>query len=350
MDFFARLYSHYGSKLTVYYSPGNLGILTPPVAMDWAVPVGIMRRLFGQLAWQPGIAGLPILRGDVVVLSGNPRHLSTLALFFRAKLRGAKVIWWGHLWSSTSRNWRQFLRYGPMSIADALLFYTDDEVEAYKVGAIGYHDRHPIAALNNGIDITPILPLRCPYIASEREYALLFIGRLTQKSGLEIGLEALADLGSIAPTLYVIGDGVQQQKLQAHAVKLGLQEKIVWCGAMTDETKIAAIANRCRAFLYPGEVGLSLIHAMAYGLPVIVHNDRSRHMPEIAAFLDGKTGLAFAYKNPKSLVSTIVNGLADNTQLNSWSKYTNDIVGPSYTTKNMATRFIALIDKLEGME
>ena len=37
-----------------------------------------------------------------------------------------------------------------------------------------------------------------------------------------------------------------------------------------------------RIFVYPGEVGLSLIHAMAYGLPCLVHSDRLKHMPEIS--------------------------------------------------------------------
>ena len=32
----------------------------------------------------------------------------------------------------------------------------------------------------------------------------------------------------------------------------------------------------------PGAVGLSLIHAMAYGLPCLVHSNRLQHMPEIA--------------------------------------------------------------------
>ena len=72
---------------------------------------------------------------------------------------------------------------------------------------------------------------------------------------------------------------------------------------MAEEPDIAQIANRCRLFVYPGGVGLSLIHAMAYGLPSIIHDDRWRHMPEIAAFQDGRTGRTFEREDPGSLAS-----------------------------------------------
>ena len=43
------------------------------------------------------------------------------------------------------------------------LFYTDEEVTAYK-NSNGKNDRRPISALNNGINIDPIKNLRTPYI------------------------------------------------------------------------------------------------------------------------------------------------------------------------------------------
>lgn len=307
-----------------------------------------MRLLPGGLLWQPGVSGLSVLRGDIVVLSGNPRQLSAVALLIRAKLCGARIVWWGHYWSSTSRRWRQMLRLVPMALSDAILFYTDAEVDAFQREAFLIGRVRHVAALNNGINIEPIERLLHPYSAIERDPALLFIGRLTEKAALCLGLEALALLGERAPVLHVIGDGEQRGVLQARSRDLGLEGQIVWHGALTDEAKIAEIANRCRAFFYPGEVGLSLIHAMAYRLPAIVHDRPRLHMPEIAAFRDGETGLSFAYGDADALARTISTMLADAAQLDAFAEAAAGIVGPSFTTQDMARRFEALVDRLQG--
>src|SRR5690606_35591262 len=116
-------------------------------------------------------------------------------------------------------------------------------------------------ALNNGVDVEPIQALRKPYSA-ERGREILFIGRLTAKAELPLLLEALALDRLRGAHLHVIGDGAMRGSLEEHARRLGIDERISWHGGTTDEKAIADIANRCRIFVYPGDVGLSLLHAM----------------------------------------------------------------------------------------
>jgi glycosyltransferase involved in cell wall biosynthesis len=346
-NFFERISCVYGSSFMLLHAGAHLSVLTDICDPPWARLTGAMCRLPFGLEWQPGIAFLPLRRGDVLVLCGNPRQLSMIILLLRAQWRGARTVWWGHYWSSTSRRWRQILRLLPMALADAILFYTDAEVDAFRREAFFTGRVRYVAALNNGIDIEPIRQLRQPYTAIERDLALLFIGRLTEKAGLGLGLAALARLGEEAPVLHVIGDGEQRGVLQARARDLGLNDRIVWHGALTDEARIAEIANRCRAFVYPGEVGLSLIHAMAYRLPSIVHDRPQLHMPEIAAFRDAETGLSFACGDADALARCISALLADAAQLDAFSTATAEIVGPSFTTQDMASRFEALVARLK---
>lgn len=348
MDFFERLARHYGGALKVMFSPGTQWTLTNPIDRSWAQPIGEIRALPGGFLWQKGGAFVPLAKGDIVVLSGNPRQLSALVLLMRARLAGTRIIWWSHYWSASSRRWRQALRSGPMSMADAILFYTDDEVARYRATVSGARDHRPVAALNNGLDLATIRPLRTAYHAATRDNALLFIGRLMLKSRLGLGLEALARLGEAAPVLHVIGDGEDAPVLRARTVALGLADKVVWHGKMTEEPEIAAITNRCRAFLYPGEVGLSLIHAMAYGLPAILHDNLCQHMPEIAAFRDGETGLTFDQNDAGDLSRAIAEALADPDRLDGWSAQIATIVGPGFSTEDMARRFIALVDDMEA--
>ncbi|NVZ08089.1 glycosyltransferase family 4 protein [Allochromatium humboldtianum] len=349
INFFDRLWQFYGDKINVYFSPTNMGALTDRVIEhSWARRLGQIRQIAYGFYWQEDASSINIEPKDIVVLSGNPRQLSTLVLLAKARFIGAKTIWWGHYWSSTSRVWRQLIRQIPMTAADALLFYTDLEVAEYRETHRGIIDPRPVVALNNGLDIEPIVARRAIFIPQIRDNALIFIGRLTEKANLNLGLEALHVLGSHAPHLHILGDGEEGSSLKAYAVTLGISERITWHGGTVDEERIAAVANICKAFLYPGEVGLSLIHAMAYGLPAIVHNNRWRHMPEIAAFIPGETGVSFESNNVASLTKCINDTFNDDDKLMHWSQNACRVTLNSFNTVDMSKRFIALVDQLQA--
>lgn len=339
---FNRLACKLGPSFSVHASPGKLGVLTERTSrFAWERPLGPMRRLLPGLEWQPGALSIPIARGDVVVVSGAPRCLSNMALLLKARWKGARTIWWGHYWSSTSRPWRAGLRMVLMRLAGAILFYTDREVGEYL--ATRRNNHKPISALNNGIETDEIVRLREPYDPTLRPRDLLLIGRLTEKAEVGLLLEALATSGCAGITLDVVGGGEEEQSLRRHAGELGLDGRIEWHGGTTDEPRIAAIANRCRLFVYPGSVGLSLIHAFAYGLPAIVHDGRWRQGPEIAALSAGENGVAFREGNAESLAQTIRTLLDDPPGMKRMSTDAIALVGRTFNTKDMADRFYELI-------
>ena len=347
LSFFDRIWRCFGDNFIVYYSPISMGVLTEErPSYAWARVIGIMKQIGIGIYWQSGAISIQIQPGDIVVISGNPRQLSTLVLLAKARLSRAKTIWWGHYWSSTSRTWRQAIRQFLMAAADALMFYTDLEVAEYRKTHFGINDRRPVFALNNGLDTETIAARRKKYIPHDREDSLLFIGRLTKKANLALALDALQALGAHAPHLHVIGEGKEEATLKSRAAALNLNDRITWHGGITNEDEIAAIANRCRAFLYPGEVGLSLIHAMAYGLPAIVHHDRWRHMPEIAAFVLGETGATFVVDNSNSLAKCINDALSDEKQLVRWSDNACQITRESFNTLDMSKRFVDFVNQL----
>lgn len=347
LDFFERVERRFGERFTVYYSQTDMGALTASISdRRWARRLSPMRALLPGLEWQPGVLSTPVRRGDIVVVCGGPRTISSMLMLIWAGLRGAKTVWWGHYWSGTSKTHRFFLRRQLMRLASALLFYTDQEVEEYKVSH-GKHDRRIVTALNNGIDVDPIAALRAPYDPAKRDKAVLFIGRLTAKAELPLLLKALADprLGDVR--LEVIGDGEERRLLEALAGTLALGDRIVWHGGTTDEAAIARIANNCRLFVYPGGVGLSLLHAMAYGLPVVVHDDRRAQMPEIAAFYRAGNGLSFRRGDSAALANALVLAFERVTVDRTWSDAAIGVTENDFNTKEMAERFCKLMAHLE---
>jgi glycosyltransferase involved in cell wall biosynthesis len=346
-DFFDRLYKRYGDAFEVAYSETVLdGFPQDDSCFKWARKIGPLRTLVNGLEWQTGAVRLPVSSRDVLVVAGTPRMITTLILLLKARLVGARTVWWGHYWSSTSKTWRFFLRLPMMLLAHGVLFYTDVECSEYRA-LTGGLDRRPMSALNNGIAVDQIQKLRQDYSAETRPASLLFIGRLTEKAHLTMLLEAMTYANCADIKLHVIGWGSAGPALQTKALELGIDTRVTWHGALVDEERIAEIANQCRAFVYPGPVGLSLIHSMAYGLPAILHSNRWRHGPEIAAFTDGQTGVAFQPNDAADLAQKVATLIPDTDTLNGLSREALAITSSSFNTREMARRFGDFIDALQ---
>ncbi len=348
LDFFKRLSAALGPRFHMHYSPGDLGALTrSEQKFDWERRLPPMRWLLPGVLWQPGVLKIPLRRGDQMIVCGNPRELSMLLLLLKAHCSGVYTIWFGNYWIYSSTKLRFSLRMLLMKMSDAVLFYTDLETEQYYAG-IGKNDTRLISAVNNGIDVEPIKQRRIAYTAESRPRDLMFVGRLQLKTGLDILIRALASPAMQGINLNVIGDGEQRDALMAQAIEAGVANRIFWHGATVDETKIAKIMNQSRLFVYPGPVGLSLLHAMAYGLPAVVSTDEALSNAELAAFKDGETGRSFLYGDPAHLAETIASVIDDNILLQSWSREAVRLTTETFNTEKMAERVLDILGRTKA--
>lgn len=348
VPFFNRLAERLGTDFRVYASHepslGALNACDKPHA--WQRPLMPLKSVLPGLNWQPGVIAIPLEKGDILVVSGQPRTLSTLVLLVKARASGARTIWWGHFWSSTSKRWRAVIRFALMSLSEVILFYTDQEVDESRArGSITRQKK--VYALNNGLDTKYISQFRDDYDPQARNRDLLFIGRLIDKAEIELLIRALATPECGEVTADIIGDGPHLPKLRQLAQKLGVSGRIRWFGSIIKEDEIARIANQCKIFVYPGSVGLSLIHGFAYGLPAIVHNDRWTQMPEIAAHQPGRTGSGFESRSSSSLANAIAGLLSQPDRLKAFSDQALEVVTSSYNVDDMTQRFCALVEFLK---
>ena len=345
IDFFQRLYNRYGNNFMVYYSPTKMGALTDENDnFSWAKPIGTIAHPIKGVEWQRRAIRVPIKRGDVVIVCGAPRTLSTLVVLLLARAKGAKTVWWGQYWGANSTELKKTIRMFLSKMSDCLLFYTDQEALQY---AEDNNDDRPTGALNNGISISKIKEYRLEYDPVKRANNILFIGRLTRKANLTLLLQALSDERLTSCTLHVVGDGDEEETLRQLAKDQGVEKRIVWYGGISDERKIADVANLCSVFVYPGQVGLSLIHAMAYGLPCIIHNTKKRHMPEIAAFEADVTGSAFCEGSSQSLATSLVEMMVNNVEMRQMSANCITSIDDDFNTESMARRFGTFIKSIQ---
>jgi glycosyltransferase involved in cell wall biosynthesis len=92
--------------------------------------------------------------------------------------------------------------------------------------------------------------------------------------------------------------------------------------------------------LHRGAIGLSLLQAFGYGLPVVTHDRILEHNPEIAALEDGGSGLLFPRGDAPALARRLAQLCADEPLRLRLSARALETVTRTYTLENMVARFV----------
>ena len=102
-----------------------------------------------------------------------------------------------------------------------------------------------------------------------------------------------------------IGNGSEYGKLKSLVDHLNITDQVWFYGACYDERTNAELIVNADLCVAPGNVGLTAMHSMVFGCPVISHNDFKWQMPEFESIIQGKTGDFFEKDNIDSLCDTI---------------------------------------------
>lgn len=121
---------------------------------------------------------------------------------------------------------------------------------------------------------------------------IIFIGRLTKVKKLDMVVDALASLRDNGEhyNLIFVGDGIEAENLKAKVKGLGLSDQVWFYGACYDEKTNAELIYNADLCVSPGNVGLTAMHSLMFGCPVITHNCFEWQMPEYEAIQGSETG------------------------------------------------------------
>lgn len=104
---------------------------------------------------------------------------------------------------------------------------------------------------------------------------ILFVGRLDQEKRVDELIHAFAQLPKDLPArLEIVGDGAHREDWKALAAKVGIADRTVFHGFISEEELLAAY-GRCDIFVMPGVAELQslvTLESMAAGKPVIAAN------------------------------------------------------------------------------
>lgn len=345
----------YGDKLEVWAADRvgqHISLPLKDVKYDYSHSINIKHGIWTQ----KGLSLDGLKRGDVLVVSGDVHNVSSLRMAIRAKSRGIKVVWWGQLWSASSTKFKVAVRlFIAKQVSDVFLCYTNKGASYLK--AHGFEGCR-VFATGNTIDQKPVKAAAAEWdnekllrFQSQKEIAgknlLLLCGVLKPKVKLRLLIQAMADRRMIAAdtVLAIIGDGDTKKANVELAKALGISDRVIWIDATRDQQIMAPWFLSAKVYVYPGSIGLSILHAFSYGLPVVTHGNADHQMPEFEVMEDGKTGLVFEEENVDDMIEKVVSLLKDRDRLTRMKKYCMEKASSSYSMDNMVDNFCNAIDR-----
>jgi glycogen(starch) synthase len=150
----------------------------------------------------------------------------------------------------------------------------------------------------------------------ERSLKLLFVGRLVPEKGLEVALAALAytvqELGHDGASLDIIGNGSEEyiNRLREIITSLNLREQVRLVGPLQRRQVLARYATYDSLLvpsLWVEPFGMTVVEAMARGLPVIAAN----HGGPAEIIADGQDGRLVPPGDPVALAHALVELVSD---------------------------------------
>jgi glycosyltransferase involved in cell wall biosynthesis len=90
----------------------------------------------------------------------------------------------------------------------------------------------------------------------------------------------LPHLVRLKAKLLVIGEEADSGMFRREVQKLGCESLVEWLPAIYDHEKLKKSFDGAIAYVSPGHVGLGVVHAFGYGVPVITIEGEN-HSPEI---------------------------------------------------------------------
>lgn len=175
--------------------------------------------------------------------------------------------------------------------------------------------------------------------------AVLFVGRLIRKKGVDILIEAVGKLRNRwAGQLIVVGDGPEQQLLIELTARLGLTDR-VWFVGFRQPRELPQWYCGCDLFVLPSRSepwGVVVMEALACGIPVVV-TDRVGCYPDVIP--NKRVGRVVPAEDVAALAEAIAEMLSDLPS----AEEVNSLWEPIFSQLNhqeVASRLINLVSRV----
>ncbi len=163
-------------------------------------------------------------------------------------------------------DYEQFVAHMPF---DLVLAVSQNVAESLRERLSSRNLADRVVTFHNAVDLSVF----SPQYEVEKQWDIAFLGRLETMKAVDLFPEMLSRLREFFPDLKMLmtGDGSYRTKLFEEFDEAGVSGMIEYLGVVKTG-RVPDLINKSRVFLYPSRrepFGLSIIEAMACGVPVI---------------------------------------------------------------------------------
>lgn len=256
-------------------------------------------------------------RPDALILQGSIQYLTSWLTMIVCRMRRIPVYLWTHGALGSENRLKLTLRQVMMKLADGVMLYGQHAREILVKNGVPSGKLHviynslgtPLSWEKLRASLEPDLVLRASLFPQAVDLPIVvFVGRLQQEKRLDLVLHCLRRSLEIGKpfNFLCVGSGPELDSLGNLVKRHELSHHVNFYGETYDESEIRRLLLQADVCVSPGSVGLTAIHALGCGVPVITHDSFDTQGPEFEAIVPGNTGDFYRMGDLEGLLDAIM--------------------------------------------
>lgn len=287
-------------------------IQTKLKVFDYHVLSGYRKTLKNHFAgpfyWQSGSIRLVFKPYKYYILDGEPFCLSSWVILILCRMLGKKTISWSHGWYGREGKLKGLVKKTFYKLFNTLMLY--NEYSIHLMAHLGFNPKRMYCIANSlDSDQEKILRNTLKQTSVYKKHfhndlpTIIYCGRIQKWKKLYMIIDCMKRLKTEGKPVNAIfiGKDVDGVHLDKYAEKQGVKENVWLYGPCYDDRTIGECFYNADVCVSPGNVGLTAIHALSFGCPVITHDALPYQNPEFEAIIPGITGDFFKMDNLNDL-------------------------------------------------
>jgi len=293
-------------------------IATPILPMNVDALKGYRKTLTfiplpGNFYWQKGAVRIAFDSYKYYLVDGEPYCLSNWLILLITKLLRKKTWLWSHGWYGDENLLKKVVKKIFFHLSDKVLLYGD---YARNLMIAQGFDAYKLVCIYNSMDYDKQVKIRASLSDAaiytthfnNDDPVLIYIGRIKKEKKVDQLITAGRELNDKGKpcNLVIIGEEVEETRTRSLVSGYSLNDRVWFVGPLFDESRLGEFIYHADVCVSPGNVGLTAIHCLTYGTPVITHDHFPRQGPEFEAITPGVTGAFFNENSVADLCEKII--------------------------------------------
>ena len=273
------------------------------------------RKLFRGYVWHSGIKSIFSRRYSHYLLTGSSSYLVNWLIYIYAFFMGKKVFLWTHGINAPIESKKSRLHCRMFYLPPSGIFLYGQRAVPY-MEAIGCK-KEKLHVIHNSLDTSLQTSLYEGDLSSavftnhfgNSDPVVIYIGRLQKRKRVSELIYAVGGCirDGFSVNLVVVGPVEDDYSLPTLAEGMNIGPNVWFYGRSYNEMETSKLLYNANVCVCPAAVGLTAIHSLSYGTPVVTNDDFNNQMPEFESIKVGVTGSFYKTGDIDDLSANIKN-------------------------------------------